>query len=172
MAARKWSIQNYNAFIRKSGLGRDEGRKLYSVYREVLGRSVRAVDIVRLPELRARHIATSITSVAPVPADSKRARKGPAAAGKGPAAPAGAGPAAPGPREINSLSEYLDLRVQHKVGGGGGGGGGDDDDDDYVPGDFGFSGGGGVGGGDDYDDFGYWDGWESVDYDGSGETEY
>ncbi len=58
MAARKWTIRNYNAFLReakrKHGVTHREGQDLYRRVRDRLGRSVRAVDVERHPRIGAQ----------------------------------------------------------------------------------------------------------------------
>lgn len=58
MAARRWTLQNYNAFLREAkqsqGITHAQAQALYRGMRDGLGRPARAVDLARHPRIRNR----------------------------------------------------------------------------------------------------------------------
>ena len=63
MAANRWSIRNYNAYLRdvrhKHGLSLNAARESYRQLRVLVNRPVRANDIVKHPRLTSRAIRTA-----------------------------------------------------------------------------------------------------------------
>lgn len=72
MAARRWSIINYNAFLRgvkrEFGVSHRHAQQTYKLLRDHLGRSVRAVDIERHPRLTERFVKPPAVPPPPPPA--------------------------------------------------------------------------------------------------------